>query len=436
MAAGTKRLETFKEIKAVMASPPVNGQRHHPIAGAGGLYLTIQASGSASWNYRFRCPETQKQQKLTIGRFRDGKGDAEALPPLGAPHALAEAKRAAEVAAGMVARGENPAAAKRVAKATPKEAPLTFRKMAERFIERHVKKKGLRSAPEIERQLKIYVYPEWENEPFVDVRRGRVVALLDKIDDGEAGVDGTLGGPVMADRVLATLRKLFNWAEGRDENYTSPIVRGMRENLAKDRARDRKLLDHEIKALWADWEGAGTFGAFLQICLLTAQRRAKVLSMRWDDISKDGLWTIPVEAREKVNAGSLRLPKKAHDIIKARPKVKGNPYVFAGGGKLPISNLGRDKAALDKRVPTDEPWTIHDLRRTAKSLMARAGIRPDISERTLGHVIGGVEGTYDRHGYDDEKADALKKLAGLVDLIIKPPADNVVRLATAGGEAA
>ena len=425
MAAGTKRLETFKEIKAVMASPPVKGQRHHPIAGAGGLYLTIQASGSASWNYRFRCPETQKQQKLTIGRFRDGKGDSEALPPLGAPHALAEAKRAAEVAAGMVARGENPAAAKRVAKATPKEAQLTFRKMAERFIERHVKKKGLRSASEIERQLKIYVYPEWENEPFVDVRRGRVVTLLDKIDDGEAGVDGTLGGPVMADRVLATLRKLFNWAEVRDENYTSPIVRGMRENSAKE--RDRKLFDPEIRLLWADWEGAGTFGAFLQICLLTAQRRAKVLSMKWADVSDAGVWTIPVESREKVNAGTLKLPKKAHDIIKARPKVKGNPYVFAGGGKVPISNLGRDKAALDKRVPTDPPWRVHDLRHTAKSLMARAGVRPDISERTLGHVISGVEGTYDQHDYVDEKADALAKLAALIEMILNPPADNVVR---------
>ena len=56
-------------------------------------------------------------------------------------------------------------------------------------------------------------------------------------------------------------------------------------------------------------------------------------------------------------------------------------------------------------------WTLHDLRRTAKTLMVRAGVRPDISERVLGHVIAGVEGTYDRHSYAEEKRDALEKLA-------------------------
>ena len=74
-------------------------------------------------------------------------------------------------------------------------------------------------------------------------------------------------------------------------------------------------------------------------------------------------------------------------------------------------------------------WTLHDLRRTAKTLMARAGVRPDISERVLGHVIAGVEGTYDRHSYADEKRDALKKLAEIVERILNPPPANVMMLA-------
>jgi hypothetical protein len=68
-------------------------------------------------------------------------------------------------------------------------------------------------------------------------------------------------------------------------------------------------------------------------------------------------------------------------------------------------------------------WVIHDLRRTARSLLSRAGVRPDISERVLGHVIRGVEGVYDRHGYDDEKADALNRLARLIEtIVIRRPA--------------
>ena len=73
-------------------------------------------------------------------------------------------------------------------------------------------------------------------------------------------------------------------------------------------------------------------------------------------------------------------------------------------------------------------WTLHDLRRTAKTLMVRAGVRPDISERVLGHVIAGVEGTYDRHSYADEKRDALEKLAAMIERILKPLPSNVATL--------
>ena len=73
-------------------------------------------------------------------------------------------------------------------------------------------------------------------------------------------------------------------------------------------------------------------------------------------------------------------------------------------------------------------WTLHDLRRTAKTLMVRAGVRPDISERVLGHVIAGVEGTYDRHSYAEEKRDALEKLAAIVNRVLHPPRSNVVKL--------
>lgn len=376
-----------------------------------GLFVRINPAGTRSWLAMSRDP-SGKQVWATIG-------DAMTME-------LSEARQKGSEAIERIKQGEAA-----LPKAVPVKVPQTFKQVAQTFVERHVEKQGLRSAYEIKRQLDVYVYPEWGDEPFHSIRRGRVVDLLDKIEDGEAGVDGDLGGPVLADRVLATLRKLFNWVEVRDEDYSSPIVRGMRVSSAKGRARKRTLSDDELKTLWSDWSTAGRFGAFLQTCLLTAQRRAKVLSMKWTDVSADGVWTIPAEAREKVNAGSLKLPKMALDIIRAQPLVSGNPYVFAGRGAVPIGNLGNDKAELDKRVPVAEAWTIHDLRRTAKSLMARAGVRPDISERTLGHVIAGVEGVYDQYDYAEEKAEALKKLAGLVKLILNPPKGNVVNMRSA-----
>src|ERR1035437_5940803 len=110
--------------------------------------------------------------------------------------------------------------------------------------------------------------------------------------------------------------------------------------------------------------------------------------------------------------------------------------------KTPYSSFSKNKAALDRAVlammkkqakkgAKVEPipnWILHDLRRTAKTLMVRAGVRPDISERVLGHVIAGVEGTYDRHSYADEKRDALEKLATMIERILNPPPSNVETL--------
>ncbi|MDB5405365.1 MAG: hypothetical protein JWL84_277 [Rhodospirillales bacterium] len=82
--------------------------------------------------------------------------------------------------------------------------------------------------------------------------------------------------------------------------------------------------------------------------------------------------------------------------------------------------------------PPMPPWVLHDLRRTARSLMSRAGISSDVGERVLGHVISGVRGVYDRHAYLDEKRDAVERLAGVVERVLNPPGGNLVELRPAG----
>jgi integrase len=146
--------------------------------------------------------------------------------------------------------------------------------------------------------------------------------------------------------------------------------------------------------------------------------------MKWEHV-KDGVWNIPQLPREKGNAGELVLPKEALSILDELPHFVSNPYVFTLG-RTPI---GDDyiKKSIDAKVKTEQPWVLHDLRRTAKSLMARAGVRPDISERVLGHVIKGVEGIYDRHEYREEKAHSLRALAGLIENILTPQEPKVTR---------
>lgn len=370
--------------------------------GAVGLLCVITAKGKKTWCVVARDP----QKKLVWKTIGDP-----------AVMSLTKARELAAEAVARVKEGKPPIEAPDA----PPAASETFTDVAKRFIERHVEKQKLRSAYEIKRQFDRYIYPDWGSEAFASIRRGKVIELLDTIEDNS--------GPVMADRVLATLRKLFNWIEVRDEEYTSPIVRGMRVSSAKERARKRILTDDEIRLLWPACDQVGTFGAFVKVALLSAQRKSKVATMRWDDL-KDGVWTIPAEAREKVNAGELKLPKLALAIIDAQPSIKDNPFVFAGRGTKAFNSFSDGKEDLHAKAPIAH-WTIHDLRRTARSLMARAGVRSDIAERTLGHVITGVEGVYDRHTYSDQKGEALEALANLVERILQGDASNVVQMASA-----
>ena len=320
----------------------------------------------------------------------------------------------------------------------PPPPPDSFEDVAENYLDRHVRAKGLRSQAEVERVLNKDIYPVWRGREFVGIRRRNVADLLDMVQDAN--------GPSQADHVLAIVRGIMNWYESLSDDYVSPIARGMRRTDPKSRKRSRILDDHEIRVVWKVAEANGTFGAFMRVALLTAQRRGKIAAMRWNDVTVDGVWNIPAEDREKGNGGALVLPDMALEIIRAQKRIGENPYVFAGRGDGHFAGWSPCKRALDGKITNalreaadergDDPeaveplprWTLHDLRRTARSLMSRAGVRPDVAERVMGHAIQGVEGVYDRHSYREEKAEALRQLAGLIGLILNPPAGNVTEL--------
>lgn len=296
-----------------------------------------------------------------------------------------------------------------------------FEQVAADFITSYVDDKKLRSKPEIERVLKKYILPEWRDRTFVEIGRSDVAKLHDAIKANH--------GPRQANVALAIISKLCNWfAARRSDTYVSPIVRGM---AFENGERNRILNDAELRAVWNACEG--NFGDIVKLLLLTAQRREKIGTMKWGDLN-DGVWSIPHEPREKSNPGLLRLPQAAIDILNARDEIAENPYVFPGRirGK-PFNSYSQSKTELDKKLPKDMPqWQLHDLRRTARSLMSRAGVTSHLAERVLGHTIKGVEGVYDRHKYSEETAHALEVLAGVIDAIINPRDDNVVPIHAQG----
>lgn len=138
------------------------------------------------------------------------------------------------------------------------------------------------------------------------------------------------------------------------------------------------------------------------------------------------MWTIPAERYKTKIAHEVPLTPTVLALL-GEPQNRGHVFSTTGGEK-PFSGFSKARRALDKALSPMPHWTLHDLRRTARSLMSRAGVSSDIAERVLGHVIPGVRGVYDRHQYQAEKREALERLAQEIDRIINPPAAKIIRL--------
>jgi integrase len=381
-----------------------------------GFGVRRRAGDARTFVVKFR--HKGKQRFLTLGQH-------------GRALTVEEARTRAKRALGAVADGRDPAAELAARKAPSKG---DFEGTVATFIRLYAKPRN-RTWQETEWIFQKYVTPDWRDHSAGEIKRRDVAELLDSIEADN--------GPVMADRVLAAVRKLFNWIATRDDEFRSPIVKGMARTKPKERARERVLSDNEVRALWAATVTTkpAPFGPLVRCLLLTAQRREEVAQMRRREIVDD-TWTIPADRYKTGRANVVPLPRQVREIIAAQPAWRKSDLVFTTSGEEPFSGFSKAKrhvegvmlAELRKADPKAElpRWTLHDLRRTAKTLMVRAGVRPDISERVLGHVIAGVEGTYDRHGYEAEKREALDKLAAMVDRILAPPVDNVVTL-TRGG---
>jgi integrase len=241
----------------------------------------------------------------------------------------------------------------------------------------------------------------------------------------------------MADHVLAYLRRVMTWHASRSDDFRSPIVRGMARTRPSQRRRQRVLSDDEIRAVWQAAEAStSAFGYLVQFLLLTATRRTEAACMRRSEVVGND-WIIPQERYKTGLELVIPLSPMAQAVLATVPKIGGSGVVFTTDGKRPVGGFSKFKRALDAKVlaelcnqnPKAElpRWTLHDLRRTARSLMSRAGVPSDYAERCLGHVLHGVRSTYDRYEYLNEKRRAFEALATLIARIVSPT-DNVVAL--------
>lgn len=420
---------------------PERGNKVHFFSGAtlqgkkapAGFGVRVTASDNRSFVWFHRV--NGKKHLETIGTWRGSPGGG----TLSVLEAIDDCnKRTKEIAAGVDKHGNKvdtrPDRTRRMQDGD-KATGLTVSGMLDKFSTRYVEKEArLRSADQIKDVFERLVKPAIGKLGIYDIRRSHVVDMLDDIADEN--------GPVMADRTLAYARKAFNWYATRDDDFTPPIVKGMARSKGKERARKRVLADDELRDLWAALdtiEDPACYPFYIKTLLLTATRRTEAARMNTSELDGD-VWVIPA-ARYKTKLDHvIPLSETARELIRAAPTPKVSKkarFVFSTTeGEVPFSGYSKAKAALDKVIADvrkkagREPmpnWTLHDLRRTARSLMSRAKVPTDHAERAIGHVIGGVRETYDRHEYFQEKSDAFEALAAMVSNILNP-GSNVVTL--------
>jgi integrase len=315
----------------------------------------------------------------------------------------------------------------------------SFRAVAEAWLSDNGKGGAgkLRSKSEIQSRLEREVFPDWGDRPVHEISRADVRILVDAIAQTK---------PIAANRTLAAVRRMFNWAASKDRIDASPVL-GV-EPPADEKRRDRFLDDHEIARVWAGFEKLHyPFGPLFKILLLTGQRRNEVAGMKWSEINGD-LWTLPGERTKNSQSNTVPLATLTIGTLDDVPRIDGLEHLFTTGrkGDRPVSGWGKIKERLDRIVAEDTAnlvdeqldmvkhalphWTIHDLRRTVRTNLPRLGITPDTAERVLGHTIGGIRGVYDLYAYDREKRRALEAWATHIENLItrNSAQSNVVEL--------
>jgi integrase len=330
---------------------------------------------------------------------------------------LEAVQRIARQLFGKIAEGKDPANDKAVARTA---ASHTFDVIASEFL--RVQQARLKPRTFIETQR--FLRKNWKplhRLALASINRATVAAQLRVIARDH--------GPVSADRARAALSAFFSWAMGEGLAEANPVI-GTNKAAGENKARDRVLADNELVTIWRGLPD-NDYGRIVRLLILTGCRRDEIGSLRWSEISRDArLIALPGERTKNGRAHDVPLSKAALEIIDSIPRRVNREFVF-GEGKGGFSGWSKAKDALDTRLGI-KPWRLHDLRRTASTRMADAGVQPHIIEAVINHVSGhkaGVAGIYNRSTYENEKRAALDALSNYVmAAVAKADGSNVHRL--------
>jgi integrase len=365
-----------------------------------GFGLRLREGGSRKFIFQYKLGTKQRRMMLGVAT----------------PDRLADARKTADkLYSGVTHYGHDPAGNKAEAKAG---AAKTFKAVADDYLAYQKKRLRERSYPDVERHLLKHAKALHELQ-LAKIDRADIAAVLTSVTKNS--------GDVTANRVRTSLSGFYAWAMEEGAVGASPVI-GTRRH--EEKSRERVLTPAELRLIWNSLAD-DHFSDIIRLLALTAQREAEIAGLRWSEVDGNAI-KLPRERTKNGRPHSVPLSAAAAAVIAKQPRREGRDLIF-GIGDGPFSGWSNSKAKLDARIKdatgkTLPPWRIHDLRRSAATMMAEIGIQPHIIEAVLNHISGhraGVAGIYNRATYEPEKRTALDRWAEHLLAVVKGQQSNV-----------
>ena len=368
-----------------------------------GMYVRVMPSGAISFRLDYRL--NGRRETVYLGKYgRDGIS-------------LARARELCIDARRAVGEGRSPAIEKQREKRRIKEAK-SFGEFGEKWLMSAPMADSTRAMRRsiFEREL----LPVWRNRLLSEITPDDLRAHCGKIVDR--------GAPATAIHVRDILKQIYGFAILHGEKIANPADDVGPASIATFTPKDRSLSPTEIRIMFRQLENVATLPTIrlgMRLYLLTMVRKSEFIQAKWDEIDfESGIWTIPKARMKAGRPHNIYLSQQAMGILMTlKACCAGSSYLLPGRHErdFPISNsalnrvlmVGRD--VVQKRGEGIDPFTVHDLRRTASTLLHEAGYNTDWIEKCLAHEQKGVRAVYNKAEYAQQRRGMLQDWADMVE---------------------
>lgn len=377
----------------------------------GGLFLDITPGGAAVWRYRYRI--NGRREKITVGAY----------PKIG----LAEARSHRTILAGKaelagkvdgIASPAQEREQKKQAKRASDKAG-TIADLGAVYLA-HLKKQGKKAAS-IDWHVNSYITPELGSIHTPDLTVEQIKKLCNKIK---------IKAPSSAREVLGTIKRMMTFAVADDLIPINPAAGISPVLYASKSARERSLSADELRAFLLGCDGdemSRLVSSAFRLIILTMARKNEVVKAPWSefDLDSTNMWELPAERTKNKKPHMVPLSSQALAILRAirpdredeEPLTNYSTWVFPGLAGKPLCDSTLNEALKTAKWFGLQRFTVHDLRRTASTMLHEQGWNTDVIEKALNHTMPGVRGVYNRAEYLDKRREMLQAWADYLDAL-------------------